>query len=337
MIRVMVVEDSRVHQELLRAVISGEDQLELMAMVQTGEQALELAATERPDLVVMDIHLPGIGGLEAIQALMSQAPCPIVVFSSVVGTGRSELALDALRRGAVHVEPKPRISAPAEVDRACARLGRMLVLMSRVRVVRRLPKKPTPRPFPKDVNPGMVLIGGSTGAPRLLFEILDQLPRPYPVPVLISQHITPGFERSLCRWLGTTGHTLRLAQTGDRAEPGCVYVSPADGHLMVGDDQQLMVSRHGAPQPWPNIDLLFRSAAAAVGADALSVLLTGMGHDGTAGMVALRQSGATTIAQDPSCAAIESMPRSAIEAGGAGFVLDVRGIVTVLRSAAKRG
>lgn len=337
-IRVLVVEDSPVIQQLLSHVIGADPRLEVAGIASSGEQALRMIERSAPDVVSLDIRLPGIDGFEVTSRIMRQTPLPIVVVASDVRD--LDIPMRALQAGALAVVEKPGSVARADYQTVAHHLCTQLVIMSQVKVIRhRITARPArpaqgagPAEAPADIRlpeaavtadgrlrrfraVGMV---ASTGGPAALARILKDLPPSFPMPVFVVQHMGAPFMTGFANWLGTVSPLpVRLGEAGLVPRPGTVYVAPGDRHMMVeggairlSDDPQVCGQR-------PSGEELFRSMARAYGAAGIGVLLTGMGEDGARGLVDMHKVGAYTIAEHASTAVIHSMPGTAVRLGGA--------------------
>jgi two-component system, chemotaxis family, protein-glutamate methylesterase/glutaminase len=331
MIRVLVVEDSLTMRQYLRASLGGDPELRVVAEAADGAEAVRLCEQLRPDVVTMDIMLPGMDGLAATEQIMAQTPTPILVVSSA---DRHELfnTYDALAAGAVDVLEKPRGDAS---DTGWAqRLCHAVRLVSRIRVIthpratlhaRR--SAPPTRAVPADQRPlTAIAVGASTGGPAAITRLLGALPRDLDVPVLCVQHIAASepFAVAFSDWLGSQiDRPVAYARDGQPLAGlgGRVLLAPPDRHLVV-DRGVLRLSdappRHSCR---PAVDALFESVAGDCGAAAAGCLLTGMGRDGAAGLLAMRRAGAVTFAQDEASSVVYGMPREAAALGAAAYVL----------------
>ena len=331
-IRVMIVEDSRVVRELLRHLIGCDPRLEVVAAVASAEEALRLLEKVAPGVISMDIRLPGMNGFEATQQIMARKPTPIVVVSASVEADDLKISMNALRAGALAVVEKPVGVSHEDYQAVAQRLCAQLVNMSQVKVVgqrfrrdlglsRKGPTPPRPdvgRPLPCGPLRFLGLVA-STGGPSALAQLLSQLPREFPLPILLVQHMTAGFLEGFAAWLSTVGpFSSRFARDGDIPAPGTLYLPPADYHLLL-EGERLALGRgaHVCLQR-PSGTVLFDSMARSQGPASVGVLLTGMGEDGAVGLKALRDAGGTTIAEDESTAVVYGMPGVANRIGAAG-------------------
>ena len=328
MLRVLIVDDSATARLALRHAIEQDPQLIVVGEADNGADALALARRHRPDVITMDVIMRHENGIDAAAAIMSEAPCPIVIVTAC-DTSDARLAYRALQAGALDVLPKLPARQASDYGDRVRELQRLLRNVAQIPVVhRRRTGAERPPPHAPGVRrlvaatPKVVVIGASTGGPVRVRELLAALPSTVPVPIALAQHIARGFGRGLAAWLAdTTGKQTRYVDQRLRLMPGTVYVAPDDGDLAI--DGMLF----GNPQPpcsapgTPNVDVLFRSAAAALGPSVVAVLMTGMGSDGAAGARALHELGATTLVQEPSTCTVSAMPDAAIQAGAASAVL----------------
>ena len=345
-IRVLVAEDSRTVRELLVALLAADPEITVVGEAETGLEALALAETLRPDVVTMDINLPALDGLEATRRIMERAPTRIIIVSSAV-RGQAEASFEATRAGALAALAKPEGPGSPGFEESAAQLLRMVHAMSTVKVVRRWARRATPpdaapaelppAPLPglsDGRRPRLVAIAASTGGPAALHRILGELPRGYPLPILVVQHIAPGFVGALASWLDTNGRVrVQVAREGQALEPGHAYVAPDGRHLAVRAGAEGRIALPGAPPVGgfrPSGTVLFESVGEAYGGGAVGVILTGMGSDGVAGLARLRAAGGLVLAQDEASSVIYGMPREAVAAGVVHQVLPVGEIAGVL-------
>lgn len=328
-IRVMVVDDSPTLRQLVRSVLESDPQLVVVGEAENGVEAIALCQELEPDLITMDIQMPKMNGFRAIERIMSDSPRPIVVLTSTWSDQMLEVGRRGLEVGAVLVCRKPK--GLPEADRQATELISQVKAMAGVKVVgRRWPRqtqgtmavrcgsRQVDGPREADVFPRrftVIAIGASTGGPPALQSILLALPVPFPLPVVIVQHISEGFVSGLARWLTrTTDHQVVVASGMERLVPGMVYLAPDARHLVFRRRGILSLSGAEAVDGHrPSVTALLRSTAEHYGPLAVGVLLTGMGQDGARGLAEMRQSGAHTIAQDEASSVVFGMPRVAIE------------------------
>jgi two-component system, chemotaxis family, protein-glutamate methylesterase/glutaminase len=335
-IRAIVAEDSAVTREFLVALLGPAQGFEVVAAVEDGIEAVEEIERLRPDVVLMDIHMPRMDGLEATRRIMALAPTPIVLVSAGFGIDGGTSTFEALRAGALTVLGKPAGPGHPDHARSVQELVETVRLMSEVKVVGRRPPRvhqATALPhLPRRVR--VVALGASTGGPAALAEILGGLNDEIRAPILIVQHIAPGFTSGLVEWLaGETRLPVSLAEEGQAVRPASIYVAPDSLQMGVGADGRVRLEPAGPADPFcPSASHLFASVADAYGASAMGVLLTGMGRDGAAGLGRLRAAGAVTVAQDEASSVVFGMPAEAVRLGAAEHVLPPKEIVRLIRA-----
>lgn len=327
----LIVDDSLVAREMLAQILATDSDIEVVGMARDGQEAVDAVAQLRPDLITMDIHMPKMDGLAATEQIMAYHPTPIlVVSSSVYGEGMGR-AFDALQIGALEVIKKPEPRDWADLERIGRDVIRKVKVLSRVRVIthikgrRKLVPEPLMPSHVAPVRPGgrsIVAIGSSTGGPSALLNVLGRLPKEFPAPIVIAQHIADGFVPGLVAWLDT-GCAIKVleARQGALAEPGCAYLAPTGRNLeMDGFTMQFSEPQDGQLYI-PSADTLFISAARSFARSAVGVILTGMGADGAEGLKRMHDAGAATIAQDEQTSTVFGMPKAAADLGAVDKVL----------------
>ena len=345
-IRILVVEDSRVAAELLTHVLNDDRRLRVLGVAVNGEEAVEAAQRMKPDVITMDIHMPKVNGFDATRKIMETCPTPIVIVSGCDSVDEVATTFRALEAGALAVVRRPVGMGHPDHESAARQLVDTLALMSEVKVIKRWPRSRSvmertsglfePQSAARVVQ--AVAIGASTGGPLALQVILTALPKDFSVPVLIVQHMTPGFTEGFVEWLShTTGFPTRIATDGEPLLPGHAYVAPDDAHLGIRPRQRVLLTRDSKENGMrPAVSFLFRSVESVLGRDVIGVLLTGMGRDGAEELTRLRAAGAVTIAQDEQSSVVHGMPGEAINMGGASHVLPPKDIATTLAMMATR-
>jgi two-component system chemotaxis response regulator CheB len=323
-IRVLIVEDSAVVRMLLQHIIGEDARLEVAAVAGSGEEALQILERLTPDVIALDLRLPGIDGMETTRRIMSGAPIPIVVVA-----GNSPLkeweatSMEAMRSGALAVLEKPAGTTNAEYKMLAERLCTQLVIMSQVRLVRQYSSR-KPRtahlPLPSSIPPGGVYqilgIACSTGGPAALVQLLGGLGEAFPLPILLVQHMTASFLPDFATWLQSVcPFSVVIVQGGEIPAVRTVYLAPAERHLCFVNGRLRLDSTEPVCSQRPSGTVLLQSMARDLGVRALGVLLTGMGEDGAAGLDAIRRAGGYTIAQDEASCAVYGMPAAAVALG----------------------
>ncbi len=338
MIRVLIADDSPVVQRTLSSLLKGEPGIEVVGVASNGVEAVRLCRELKPDLVTMDVFMPQMDGLQATRAIMRENPTRIVIISSMVNAADLGTSFDAINAGAVDIIEKPYGVMQGDFRGIKARLVEVInqimtaqpekLLIERSRsIAPASPQssqaetealKPVRLPAVSLVPPGyipeMICIGGSTGATGVLVDILSLLPTDYPVPIVIIQHIASGFVEGMVRWLDASLRLrVRIAERGDRVEPGQVLFAPDDRHLALARDGAVEIRKRGSgDRHVPSIDVLFRSVAEVYGSSAVGIILSGMGRDGCAGLLKMREKGAVTIAQSEESSIVFGMPMVAL-------------------------
>jgi two-component system chemotaxis response regulator CheB len=338
-IRVLIVEDTPVVREFMVHVLGSDPGIEVVGTVNDGSEALAAVIRLEPDVVTMDVHMPKMDGLEATRRVMQEAPVPIVIVS---GTVDDQVAstFAALEAGALAFLSRPAGLGDSRYRREVDELVRTVKLMSEVKVVRRRPARGTPgQPavsVPARTPVRVVAIGASTGGPLAIQALLQALPKDFPVPVLIVQHIAEGFLDGFVHWLNrSSGPLVRLAAHAERSLPGHVYIAP-DGYHM-GVDRGLNIVLSDAPPDQglrPSVAHLLRSVREACGKSAAAVLLSGMGKDGAKELLELRLAGAHTFAQDEASSVVYGMPGAALRLDAARYVMAPAEMAAVLTAIA---
>jgi len=328
-IKVMIVEDSPTQALLLELIVNSDPRLQVVAIAASAEKALRVMARVKPDVVSMDIHLPRMDGYQATRQIMRDHPVPIVVVSSSVESRETEISMNSLRAGALAVVKKP--PGPGDPDHTvlARRMCEQLVIMSDVKVVRQrrgqrvgAREAPPVQPLNWPRETSLVGIVASTGGPPALVTLLEQLPRTYPLPVLIVQHMNEAFLPGFTEWMnGRCSLQIKLAIDGEIPRGGCVYVAPGGHHLEVGPRGLRLLDTPPVSFQCPSGTVLLRSLAREAGPEGVGILLTGMGDDGADGLLELKRRGGHTIVEDCSTATVYGMPRAAVELGAASEVL----------------
>lgn len=326
MIRVLVVDDSESFRAQLIRILEAEPQIAVVGWASTGRQALEMVARLRPDVVTMDALMPDLDGVEATKLILRSFRVPIIIVSAVAS---GHVGVRALGAGAVEALAKP-TSAP-DRERFRNQLLQSVKLVSEVPITLRrgAPEAPALRPrqtissWAARAEVRVIAIGASTGGPRIISSLFQSLPVGFRPAIVIAQHIGEGFDGFLVDWWSqAAARPVELARSGKRLAPRVAVMAPASQHLLVAARGDLILK---PPEPFdvfvPSIDRLFHSVARAFGSAAIGLLLSGMGEDGAAGLLAMRSAGATTAVQEPSSAVIQSMPAHALAIGAATTVL----------------
>lgn len=332
MIKVLIVDDSKTVQEFMSYMFSSDKDIQVIGMVGSGDEAVEFVRKNKPDVITMDIHMPGMNGYEATRAIMQTNPTPIVIVSGSLRLTEVSNSFKLIEAGALAVVRRPPGIGDPGFNEARKELVTMIKLMSEIKVVKLFQNQMQPRPnriiadnsfASDDKKIKLIAIGASTGGPIALNIILMNLPKNLPVPVVIVQHIAKGFLNGFRDWLAAASSlTVHIAEDGDYLKPGNVYIAP-DGYQM-GISAGLMIKLEKPVQDsglCPSVDHLFQSVAEVLGESAVGVLLSGMGKDGAKELKNMKEKGAITIAQDKESCVVFGMPGEAVKIGAADRVL----------------
>lgn len=345
-IRVLIADDSPTVRTALKALLANDPLIEVVGTATDGVEAVAQAKALRPDVITMDVRMPRLDGLEATAAIMATAPARILVVAAVGEGSEQDLSFRAIEAGALEVIAKPQGGPDADLKGWGRKVAESVRLMAEVPVITR---RRTVAAFAADPvervkrlrarGPGSIdafALVASTGGPPALARILGSLPADLPVPVFVAQHMAAGFVSGLVRWLaGVTPLKLQLAQTGQAAKAGVVYLPP--------DDQDLLVHEHGVLQNvaspgghCPSGNRLLHSVARAYGDRVGAAVLTGMGEDGAEGLLAIRQAGGATFAQDEASSVVYGMPKAAFINGAAQAALPVDAVAQAIRDLSQK-
>jgi two-component system chemotaxis response regulator CheB len=341
MIKVLIVDDSKVIQEFLAHLLSSDPDIQVVGVANSGYEAIELVRIKKPDVITMDIYMPGMDGYEATRTIMETVPTPIVIVSGSVKAKEVSNTFRYLEAGALAVVLRPPGYEHPKFKTFRLELIQTVKLMSEVKVVRLFPRsrngqiKPhrLVQTFENDLKRIQVIaIGASTGGPMALQIILSGLPEDLPVPVLIVQHIATGFVKGFKEWLSaTSGIKLKIAEDRESLSSGIGYIAPDNFHMGVSRGSKINLSNQPPENELkPSVSYLFRSVAQAFGPNALGVLLTGMGKDGADELKAMKDKGAITVVQNEESSVVFGMPGEALRIGAADHALSPGRIAEIL-------
>jgi len=323
--RIAIVNDLMLAVEAIRRVLIASTKHQVAWTARTGAEAVERCARDRPDLILMDLIMPEMDGVEATRRIMTNSPCAIVVVTASVNDHVSKV-FEAMGAGALDAVNTPVIGQPGNLEGAKS-------LLAKIETIRRLigPNGGSKAGSGTDVinrpevfkHDRLVVIGASAGGPAALAKVLSDLPADFPAAVAIIQHVDVQFAQGLADWLG--GHTslrVRLAEEGDRPEAGTVLLAGREHHLILTTSRRWGYMRAPVDCPHrPSVDVCFQSVSQHWKDLVVGVLLTGMGRDGAAGLKSLRKRGHRTIAQDQATSAVYGMPKAAADTDAATEIL----------------
>jgi two-component system chemotaxis response regulator CheB len=357
MIRCLVADDSRVFRAILRAILSRAPEVEIVGEAADGDEAVRRVVELKPDVVTMDVRMPGMDGLGAIAEIMRRLPTPIIVVSAEAGPEKQEVSFRALQLGAIEVLGKPRTDGQGRFEQDAAAIREAVRAVAGLKLATRHPRlaaraaalasPPAPAAAPARTPwpplqpvaapaPRVLGIVASTGGPAALARILGALPAGYPLPILVVQHIAQGFEAGLAHWLaGETPLAVRLAVHGEPLRPATVYIAADGRHLGAAGERIELTDGPPVRGFRPSGTRLFESLARSYGAGAAGVVLSGMGDDGADGLKLVRERGGFTAAQGPVSSVVFGMPKVAIDRGAAAVTLELEDIAGALAKLAR--
>jgi two-component system response regulator WspF len=326
--RIAIVNDSPTAVEALRRVLDRAHH-RIAWVARDGDEALQRCKDDRPDVLLMDLRMPKMNGAVATRKIMAEAPTAILVVTSSV-TGHFAEVYEAMGAGALDAVNTPVLGPKGDLAGEHALLDKIATVGKLVGL--RPGGKVTPPPVQIDspiwTLPALVAIGASTGGPQALAEVMARFPRHMDAAVVIVQHVDPEFADGLASWLyERSGFPAALARPGMRPEAGRALIAATNDHLVLGPDRALSYTPNPRRQLYrPSVDVFFESAAKHWPRPSIAVILTGMGRDGAAGMLALRRAGWTTIAQDEKSSVVYGMPKAAADNDAAAEILPVERI-----------
>ncbi|MGQ4880104.1 protein-glutamate methylesterase/protein-glutamine glutaminase [Billgrantia sp. LNSP4103-1] len=322
-IKVLCVDDSALIRDLLSEIINSQPDMEVVAVAPDPLVARDLIKRHNPDVLTLDVEMPRMDGLDFLERLMRLRPMPVLMVSSLTQAG-SEVTLRALELGALDFVAKPSLGIRSGMLEYANDIAEKIRAAAKSRPRQARQAQAAPRATlkaPLVSSEKLIIIGASTGGTEAIRAVLEPLPANSPA-ILITQHMPGGFTRSFAERLNRLCNvTVKEASDGERVLPGHAYIAPGDAHLKLSRSGANYVARldDGPPvnRHRPSVDVLFHSAATQAGRNAIGVILTGMGKDGAAGLLEMRQAGSATLAQDEASCVVFGMPREAIALGGA--------------------
>jgi two-component system, chemotaxis family, protein-glutamate methylesterase/glutaminase len=332
-IKVLIVDDSALIRKLLTEIIASQDDMTVVGAAPDPYVARDLIKQFNPDVLTLDVEMPRMDGLEFLEKLMRLRPMPVIMISSLTERG-SNITFRALELGAIDFVTKPKLGIADGLQIYTEEITDKIRAAARARLRKHNqpsnPKLDASAVLPLLKSPfatteKIICIGASTGGTEAIREVLQQLPADAPG-IVITQHMPPGFTRSFAERLNRLcAIQVKEAEGGERVLPGHAFIAPGDAHLLLKRSGANYITELSDAAPVnrhrPAVDVLFRSAANSAGANALAVILTGMGRDGAQGMLEMHRAGSYTIAQNEATCTVYGMPREAIEIGAVDSVL----------------
>lgn len=332
MIKVLIVDDSAFMRKALSSMLQEDPEIKVIGTARDGLEALQMIEDLKPDIVTMDVEMPRMDGITALREIMSKNPVPVIMVSSLTTEG-AKITLEALELGAVDFIPKNLSELSVNIVKIKGMLLDKIKTIARKGIVKRRPPIKPPETkieVPKleisktristERKVGLVSIGTSTGGPKALQEIIPKLPKDFPVPIVIAQHMPPNFTKPFAERLNQLSQlSVKEAEEGEKVQAGVVYVAPGRGHMRlkrrgietyitISEDREEFIYR-------PSVDALMLSVAECFPGRSLGVVLTGMGNDGVKGAKKIKETGGRVFAQSEETCVVYGMPRAVVEAG----------------------
>jgi two-component system chemotaxis response regulator CheB len=340
MIKVLVVDDSAFMRKALTSILQEDPEIKVIGTARDGVEAIQMIQDLKPDIVTMDVEMPRMDGITALREIMQKCPVPVIMVSSLTTEG-AKVTLEALEVGAVDFIPKNLAELSVNIVKIKGMLIEKIKTIGKRGIIKRRPiakpaetKIETPKvEIPKvrvttERKVGIVSIGTSTGGPKALQEIIPKLPKDFPVPIVIAQHMPPNFTKPFAERLDQLSQlSVKEAEEGETIKPGIVYIAPGRGHMRlkrrgietlvnISEDKEEFIYR-------PSVDALMLSVADCFPGRSLGVILTGMGNDGAKGCKKIKENGGRIFAQNEESCVVYGMPRAVIEAGIADKVVSL--------------
>ena len=341
-IRVLVIEDSPTARELIVHILKGDPGIAVIGTAENGEETLRFLGREKPDIITMDIQMPGMNGFDLTRRIMHQYAIPIVLVTGLYDVQDADVVFKTMEAGALTVIQKPVSPWHGDFEAHARELIRTVRLMSEVKVVRRRENAIGPanhsttgaaaKKEKRLFRYRIVVMAASTGGPSAYHEILSKLPRDFPLPILMVQHISRGFLKGFADWLnGVSVLPIRIASQREKAEPGNVYIAPEEHFMGIDPQGHLHLSPFGSPGDITlSASRLFASAVESYGSGTIGILLTGMGTDGAKELKEIKNREGLTIIQDRESSTVFGMPGEALKQDAARYVLSPDGIALIL-------
>ncbi|MFA6320365.1 MAG: chemotaxis-specific protein-glutamate methyltransferase CheB [Candidatus Omnitrophota bacterium] len=326
-IRVLIVDDSALMREALRVILEEDPSVEVIGIAKDGREGVEKALALKPNVITMDLKMPVMTGLEAIEKIMEEMPIPIVVVSSM----DTSVVVKALSIGAMDF-----VAVSNDIDTIAKELIDKVKIASRVKAIRRFKVKPyraTSERITRGKVSKIIVVGVSTGGPQALQEMLSKIPEDFCAGILIVQHMSKGFIEGLAEWLNASSSLdVRVAKAGDELKQGLALLAPDDYNMCIGRDGVIVLKENMLKTAThiPSIDATMKSAAESYRENAVGVIMTGMGRDGVDGIRAIKGAGGTTIAQDQNSSVIFGMNKMAIETGCVDRIVSISEMAKVI-------
>lgn len=334
MIKILIADDSIVVRSILKDALNSVEDMVVVGEAMDGEEAVKQTGQLKPDIVIMDILMPVMGGLEATETIMARFPTPILILSSTLDERDVKLAFTAIKRGALDVMGKPAGVILENQQEFISRLAEKIRMLARIKVIHHINRKIQRQERPVNEQSGrrnILAIGASTGGPKAVMSIVRTLPATLDAMVFVVQHISSGFAKGFAQWLNVECQLpVHLAEDGASPKTGEILVAPNDCQMALERGRIALTDEPPVNCCKPSIDVFFNSLSLEHGAQTVAVLLTGMGKDGAQGLSDLRERGGRTIVQDEKSCVVFGMPKAAIALNAADEILPLNDIPSAL-------
>ena len=337
-IKVLVVEDSPVKKELLVSILNSDQDIEVIGTAADGNTAIAFLRKEQPDVITMDIHMPGMNGFETANKIMETNPIPIVIISSLRNNeNRKDLSKAMLSAGALYFLDSPHGPWHPDFAKGSQEIVKYVKLMSKIKTYKRVILKNTPKQIAPKIafksKPSLIAIGVSTGGPLVLDKILSALPNRFTIPIVIALHIGHGFDLMLTKNIERKCKLpVHLAKDGDVINSGHVYFAQGGKNIQLDRASKISILEVKSNYSGyaPSINLFFKSVTKWHGKSAVAIILTGMGDDGVKEMKLLKEAGAVTIAQSRESCTVYGMPGEAVKVNAATHIMSIDEVIDFL-------
>lgn len=337
-IEVLVVDDSAYMRKVISNLLQSDDEIFVVDTARDGLDALDKIKRLKPDVVTLDVEMPRLDGLAALERIMRECPTAVIMLSSLTLEG-SDTTIKALTMGAVDFVPKPSGAISIDIHKVKDDLVTKIKVAARASLATLRTPVAAPPTIPKSLTPTvqhgvtlapqkLVVIGSSTGGPNALQQVIPRLPKNLPAAVLVVQHMPPGFTASLANRLNdSSALEVCEAKEGDYVQTGRVYIAPGGNHMVLHSKTVIGLNQNPPVHSVrPAVDVTLESAVNYYGSKMVGVILTGMGYDGSKGMAALKKAGGKTVVQDEATCVVYGMPRVVVEMGKADKILPIQNI-----------
>ncbi len=314
-IKVLLVDDSPFTLDYIRELIDKEDEIEIIDTANNGKEAVEKNIKLSPDVIVMDIEMPIMSGIEATKKIMEEKPVPIIILTSSLNTRNLYKSFDAIKYGALEILNKPTKRPTEDWEETVKTLLTTIKKVANIKVTKKIKREEKEVKIKKDDNDfSIISINSSTGGPSALNTIFSNLKKDYKIPIVVAQHISIGFTQGLVDWLNLYSPLkAKIAEEGESIEGGNIYFPPDGAHLTVKNDKIKLLYAPPIKGIRPSGNILLESVANNFGDETIGIILTGMGHDGLNGAKKIKELGGCVIAQELSSTIVSSMPSNIIK------------------------